>query len=589
MNAKILIRAGYIHKTMAGVYSFLPLGLRSLNKIIEIIREEMDGIGGQEILLNGLQNPEVWERSGRWRGDTDEVWFRTQLRVGGELGLGWTHEEPITELARQHCNSYRDVPFYLYQFQTKFRNEERAKSGILRTREFIMKDLYSFCASEEQHKVFYEQCAEAYQRVFQRVGIGDGTYRTFASGGAFSEFSDEFQTVLPAGEDIIYVHKERGVALNKEVYTDAVLERLELRREELEEHPACEVGNIFTLGTRFSEALELRYADSDGAQVPVFMGSYGIGPARLLGVAVEKFGAEDKLVLPPAIAPFRAHLITLGNDETVKKTADTLYQQMTERGTDVLYDDRDLSAGEKFAENDIIGIPHRFVVSEKTCAEEKVEYSNRISEKKACWTTPLKGCWKRYHNYMHRFIAIDVESTGVDFCSSQVIQCAAIFLDEKTQPTGSREWNINYAPEKFSWDTEAEEVHGISAEQAKKHGVAPEVFLKEFEQEIVRRYGITEDIELHTIAANAHFDYLMLQRLWDTYRSDTALPLSRRVMDITALSLAALGVAGMSTTLETLGIEEEEDKRHSALYDTELHLKVFHALLAVLQKEGTAL
>ena len=190
---------------------------------------------------------------------------------------------------------------------------------------------------------------------------------------------------------------------------------------------------------------------------------------------------------------------------------------------------------------------------------------------------------------MHRFIALDVESTGVDFCSSQVIQCGAVFLNEKMQSVYTREWDINYVPERFSWDDEAEEVHGISKEVAKAHGVDPEVFLKEFEQEIVKRYGIAEDIELHIIAANAHFDYLMLQRLWDAYRDDTALPLSRRMMDITALSLAALGVAGMSTTLEVLGIEEEEDKRHSALYDAELHLKVFHALLTILQQEGVGL
>ena len=190
---------------------------------------------------------------------------------------------------------------------------------------------------------------------------------------------------------------------------------------------------------------------------------------------------------------------------------------------------------------------------------------------------------------MHRFIALDVESTGVDFCSSQVVQCGVVFLDEKMQSVGTREWDINYIPEKFSWDTEAEAVHGISMERAKTHGVDPEVFLKEFEQEIVKRYGIVEDIELHIIAANAHFDYLMLQRLWDIYRSDTALPLSRRLMDITALSLVALNAAGMSTTLEILGIEEEEDKRHSALYDAELHLKVFHSLLSVLRQEGVAL
>ncbi|MCY4577203.1 MAG: His/Gly/Thr/Pro-type tRNA ligase C-terminal domain-containing protein [Candidatus Kaiserbacteria bacterium] len=379
LNARLLIRAGYIHKTMAGVYSFLPLGLRSLNKIIGIIREEMEGIGGQEVLLNGLQNPEVWEQSGRWRGDADEVWFRTQLRVGGEVGLGWTHEEPITDLARQIVHSYRDVPFYLYQFQTKFRNEERAKSGILRTREFIMKDLYSFCADEEEHKVFYEQCAEAYMRVFERVGIGQQTYRTFASGGAFSEFSDEFQTVLPAGEDVIYVHKEKGVALNKEVYTDAVLARLELQREELEEYPACEVGNIFTLGMRFSDALGLLYTDGRGTQVPVYMGSYGIGPARLLGVIVEMVGSDAGMVLPAAVAPFAVHLIALGESDVVQGAADDLYSALTDRGVEVLYDDRAMSAGEKFAESDIVGIPRRLVVSEKTCAAGKVEYVDRAT------------------------------------------------------------------------------------------------------------------------------------------------------------------------------------------------------------------
>ena len=391
LNAQLLIRAGYIHKAMAGVYSFLPLGLRSLNKIIKIIREEMDNIGGQEVLLNGLQNPEVWEQSGRWKGDADEVWFRTQLRVGGELGLGWTHEEPITDLARQHVNSYRDVPFYLYQFQTKFRNEERAKSGILRTREFIMKDLYSFCTDEEQHKVFYEQCAEAYLRVFERVGIGKNTYRTFASGGAFSEFSDEFQTIVPAGEDVIYVHKGKKIALNKEVYTDEVLARLELQRGELEEHPACEVGNIFTLGMRFSDALGLLYTDGTGTQVPVYMGSYGIGPARLLGVVVEMVGSDTGMVLPASIAPFDVHLIALGNSDTVAKAADDVYTQLTERKIEVLYDDRNISAGEKFAESDIVGIPQQLIVSEKTCAEGKIEYKDRATDEKKMLDTAVEG------------------------------------------------------------------------------------------------------------------------------------------------------------------------------------------------------
>ena len=390
LNAQILIRAGYVHKVMAGVYNFLPLGVRSLNKIIGIIRDEMNSIGGQEVLLSSLQNPEVWKQTDRWSGDTDEVWFRTSLRVGGDVGLGWTHEEPITEMVKQYINSYRDIPFYLYQFQTKFRNEERAKSGILRTREFIMKDLYSFCSDEDEHKVFYEQCADAYTRIFQRVGIGDDTYRTFASGGAFSEFSDEFQTVLPAGEDTIYVHKERGIALNKEVYTDDVLNKLSLSRDELEEHPACEVGNIFTLGTRFSDALGLQYTDGAGDNRSVFMGSYGIGPARLLGVVIEKLGSKDGMVLPPSVAPFDAHLIRLGESEEAEKQADDIYGALTEKGAEILYDDRSLSAGEKFAESDLIGIPRRFVISDKTHSAGKVEYKDRIAEKEKMVGTDTK-------------------------------------------------------------------------------------------------------------------------------------------------------------------------------------------------------
>ena len=377
LNAHLLIRAGYIHKTMAGVYSFLPLGLRSLNKIINIIREEMEAVGGQEVLLNSLQNPEVWQQTNRWSGDADEVWFRTRLRVGGEIGLGWTHEEPITEMMQHHIRSYRDLPVALYQFQTKFRNEERAKSGILRTREFIMKDLYSFSADEEQHKEVYEKYANAYTQIFQRVGIGASTYRTFASGGAFSEFSDEFQTILPAGEDTIYVHKERGIALNKEVYTDENLKQLAIDRDDLEEHTACEVGNIFTLGTRFAEALNLKYTDSAGSDKPSFMGSYGIGPARLLGVIVEQCGNSNGMVLPPAIAPFTVHLIALSGSETVQREAENIYTQMSNQKIEVLYDERDISAGEKFAESDVIGIPHRLVISEKTCAAGKIEYHDR--------------------------------------------------------------------------------------------------------------------------------------------------------------------------------------------------------------------
>lgn len=381
-NAQLLLRAGYVHKNMAGVYSFLPLGLRSIEKIVHIIREEMNSIGGQELTLNTLQNPAVWKQSGRWEGEgVDEVWFRTNLAVGGETGLGWTHEEVIAELMTHHIRSYKDLPVYLYQFQTKFRNEKRAKSGIMRTREFMMKDLYSFCTDEEQHKAFYESCAEAYDRIFKRIGIGDDTYRTFASGGAFSEFSDEFQTITPNGEDIIYVNKEKNIALNQEVYRDDVLERLGLTKGELEEHKASEVGNIFTLATRFSEPMHLAYTAKDGKNHNVFMGSYGIGPARLLGVIAEKYAKEDKLLLPAAVAPYTVHIVALGKDEAVRQEAEELYNALQSRGIDVLFDDRDASPGEKFSDSDLLGIPHRMVISSKTLAAKSVEHKDRMNSK----------------------------------------------------------------------------------------------------------------------------------------------------------------------------------------------------------------
>lgn len=382
-NAVILIRAGYISKAFAGVYSFLPLGLRSMKKIMDIIREEMDAIGGQEVFLNALQNPEVWKKTNRWEGDTDEVWFKTQLNAGGEIGLGWTHEEVITEAMKQHINSYRDLPSYQYQMQTKFRNEKRAKSGIMRTREFIMKDLYSFCKDEEEHKKFYEKCANAYMKIFARVGIENDTFRTFASGGAFSEFSDEFQTITAVGEDIIYVNREKKIALNKEVYNDEVLEKLHLKKEELEEVAASEVGNIFTLGTRFSDALGLNYTDENGNSKPVFMGSYGIGPARLLGILVEKFGNEKELVLPSNVAPFQIHLLPIGGSEDVMDSAIKFYNLLQEKNIEVLFDDRKVSAGEKFAESDLIGIPHRIIISEKTLTANKYEYINRITKEES--------------------------------------------------------------------------------------------------------------------------------------------------------------------------------------------------------------
>ncbi len=379
-NAQLLIRAGYIHKEMAGVYSYLPLGLRVFNNIVRVIREEMNAIGGQEISMTALQSPEAWKKTDRWRDDAIDVWFKTALKSGSELGLATTHEEPLTALMTEYVESYKDLPRYVYQFQTKFRNELRAKSGIMRSREFVMKDLYSFSRNEAEFREFYERCAAAYKKIFERVGIGEQTFRTFASGGSFSKFSDEFQTICDAGEDTIYVHKEKNIAVNKEVYSDDVLKELDLKKEELKEEKAIEVGNIFPLGTRFSDALGLTYKDEKGAQVPVVMGSYGIGPGRLMGAIVEVLSDEKGIVWPKEIAPFSAHLVSIsGGNADVVAEAVRLRDLLTEHGMEPLYDDRDVRAGEKFADADLIGIPTRLVVSEKTLAEGGVEVVSRAT------------------------------------------------------------------------------------------------------------------------------------------------------------------------------------------------------------------
>lgn len=380
-NAQLLIKAGYIYKDSAGVYAMLPLGLMVLNKIMAVIREEMNAIGGQEVLMTTLQRRELWEKTDRWDDKQVDVWFKSKLKNDTEVGFGWSHEEQMTDMMLGFVSSYRDLPRYVYQFQNKLRNETRAKSGILRTREFIMKDLYSFSRSDEEHAAFYEQAKQAYTRIFERLGIGEWTYLTFASGGAFAEFSHEFQTICDAGEDIIYLHRGKKVAINEEVLNEKVMKQLGVTRDELEEAKAAEVGNIFNLGTAKSDTLGLKFTDENGQYKAVVMGSYGIGPARVMGVMAEKFADDRGLVWPKEIAPFRVYLAPLGENEAVIGAADELYKRLTTAGIGVLYDDRrDARAGEKFADADLLGIPYRVVISEKTTAAQKFEVKERTSE-----------------------------------------------------------------------------------------------------------------------------------------------------------------------------------------------------------------
>lgn len=384
-NAQLLIRAGYVHKEMAGVYTYLPLGLRALNKIIQIIREEMNAIGGQEMQLTTLQQQEAWVASGRWSDDVMDVWFRTELANGTTLGLAPTHEEPLTAIMKNFVTSYHDLPFYTYQFQTKFRNELRSKSGLMRGREFLMKDLYSFSRNKEEHDQFYEACAKAYMKVYDRLGLGSSTYRTFASGGSFSKFSDEFQTLSPVGEDTIYIDEAKGIAINEEVNNDEVLKELGIKREDLVAKTAVEVGNIFTLGTKYSDALDLTYTDEAGNKVPVFMGSYGIGPSRVMGLIAEHFADEKGLIWPISVAPYHVYLVTIGN---VAEEAERLYRDLENNGIEVLYDDRDERAGSKFADAELMGIPFRVVLSERTLEKNSVELTERTNGDSS--TVPLK-------------------------------------------------------------------------------------------------------------------------------------------------------------------------------------------------------
>lgn len=530
-NAQLLIQAGYIHKEMAGVYVYLPLGLKVLENIKKIVREEMNAIDGQEVIMTALQPKEIWEKTDRWDDEKVDNWFKTKLVNGTELGVGLTHEEPVVDMLLDYVSSYKDLPIYVYQIQTKFRNELRAKSGLLRGREFIMKDMYSLARNQQQHDELYEKVATAYHKIYQRLGLGDITFRVKADGGIFTErFSDEFQTVSSIGEDTLFKVPSTGVYFNQEVApaqapsfdsNDEIrimeevlgegligveplakflnipvelttktmlykaddgriiaaavrggyeINEIKLRKvteakslkladeatvkrvtgaevgyaglinlaEDVEIyvdescanrvnfemgsnktnvhninvnwgrdlpmpnkfydikvaiegdlHPetsevyeltrAVEVGNIFPLESKYSDALGLRYTDEQGSLQSIIMGCYGIGISRLVGVIAEQFADEKGLVWPANIAPAQIYLASLGSDEKIQVAANELYVKLQDAGIEVLYDDRDVRPGEKFADADLLGIPHRVVVSKKTASEGKYEYKSRIN------------------------------------------------------------------------------------------------------------------------------------------------------------------------------------------------------------------
>ena len=383
-NAQLLIRAGYVYKTMAGVYSYTPLGLKVLENIKQIVREEMNAIDSQELIMSTLQRKETWLETGRWSDELVDVWFKSKLQDGTEVGFGWTHEEPIVEMLRQYLKSYKDLPISIYQFQNKMRNELRAKSGIMRGREFIMKDMYSVHATKEGLDDYYQRTIDAYKRCYERFGIGDDTYVTFASGGAFTKFSHEFQTICDAGEDYIYLDRSKNVAVNEEVLDDAVKE-LGLNRADLEKVKTAEVGNIFNFGTQKSEEMHLVFTDAKGKEQFAHMGSYGIGITRVMGVIVEKFADEKGLVWPENIAPARVYLVQIGNKSRV--AADELYDKLISKGIEVIYDDRDERPGVKFADAELLGIPTRVTVSDRLLDDAHWEVVSRQNGEQRLLTT----------------------------------------------------------------------------------------------------------------------------------------------------------------------------------------------------------
>lgn len=375
-NASYLIRAGFVAKQMAGVYALLPMGLRVYKKIEQIIREEMDSIQGQEVLMNVLQPRELWEETNRWESAVD-IFYKLKDSREKEMLLAPTHEEQVINMVRGKVNSYKDLPLSLYQIQVKFRNEVRAKSGLLRGREFVMKDMYSFHENEEGLNEYYNQAIKAYERVFARLGLD--AHVVEASGGIFSKYSHEFQVYTEVGEDTIYHCNKCDFAQNKEIAEVKVGDKCPECEGEISVSNGIEVGNIFKLNKKYSEPMKAVYTDEDGKENFYIMGCYGIGLTRALATIVEVFydAQNNKMVWPKEVAPFALEIISIGEDNEAKK----IYEDLTQKGYEVLLDDRDVSAGTKFAEADLIGTPSRIIVSKKSLKQGGVELTDKNNTK----------------------------------------------------------------------------------------------------------------------------------------------------------------------------------------------------------------
>lgn len=370
-NAVLLEKAGFVSKEMAGVYTYLPLGLKVLKKIEKVVREKMDSLEANEVLMPGLTSIENYKKTGR---DHIDVLFYTKLHDGKDFVLNQSHEEVVTPLAKKYANSYKDFPLAIYQIQTKFRNEPRAKSGLLRLREFVMKDLYSFHTDEKDLDNYYEKVQKAYFEIFKAFGLEDKTYLVYASGGTFSKYSHEFQVECLAGEDEVHLCSKCKVGINKEIIEEQKVCPV-CGSKDLKIVKTIEVGNIFKLKEKFSKSFDFNYTGSDGKQDLVTMGCYGLGITRVFGTVAEVFADDKGLVWPEIVAPYKYHIVDLtGEEENIKKVTDKLGEE------NCLIDDRDISAGAKFADADLMGMPVRIVISKKTLENDSVEVKKRNNQ-----------------------------------------------------------------------------------------------------------------------------------------------------------------------------------------------------------------